>query len=316
MGRSLLPRMVLGIEWYARWARLSPSTSSNGRVSGTKAILRAPRPRRESYSVEDHHFLNVYNREAMRIDINSDVGESYGAWRMGADEDVMPNITSANIACGFHGGDPLTIDRTIKLALRHGVAVGAHPSFPDLQGFGRRRMALTPDEVEAIVIYQVGALAGFVRANGAELVHVKSHGELYNWAAVEPDVARAIARGIKRVDPALVMVCLATAPAMIEAAENEGLKAAREAFADRAYMADGTLQPRRFPGSVHGDPQIAAQQALSIARDRKVKTVDGGLIPLEAQTICIHGDNPPAPAIAAAVRRELAANNIEVRRLS
>ena len=235
---------------------------------------------------------------------------------MGADEQIMPNITSANIACGFHGGDPKTIDKTVKLALKYGVAVGAHPSYPDLQGFGRRRMNMPLDEVEAIVIYQVGAMAGFVRANGTELVHVKAHGELYNWAAAEPDVARAIARGIKRVDGSLVMVCLATSPLMCAAGENEGLRVAREAFADRAYLADGTLQPRRLPGAVHQDPERAAQQALSVVREGRVKTVDGGLIPLEADTICIHGDNPPAPQIAAAVRRELAANGVEVRRLS
>jgi len=251
----------------------------------------------------------------MRIDINSDMGESYGAWVMGADEQIMPHITSANIACGFHAGDPKTIDKTIQLALKYGVAVGAHPSYPDLQGFGRRRMNVPLDEVEAMVIYQVGAVAACARANGTELLHVKAHGELYNWAAVEPDVARAIARGIKRVDASLVMVCLATSPLMCEAGEGEGLTVAREAFADRAYMADGTLQPRPLPGAVHQDPETAALQAVSVVRDRTVKTVDGGLIPLEAETICIHGDNPPAPQIAAAVRRELAANGVEVRRL-
>jgi UPF0271 protein len=252
---------------------------------------------------------------AMRIDINSDMGESYGAWIMGADEEIMPNITSANIACGFHGGDPKTIDKTVRLAKQHGVAVGAHPSYPDLQGFGRRRMNMPLDEVEACIIYQVGALAAFAQANGVPLVHVKAHGELYNWAAVDGDVARAIARGIRRVDPKLVMVCLATAPTMCEASEAEGLKVAREAFADRMYMPDGTLQSRRVAGSVHQDPEVAAQQVLDIVCERTVKTVDGSRIPIEAETICIHGDNPPAPKIAAAVRRALAGAGIEVRRL-
>src|SRR5205823_1731230 len=151
------------------------------------------------------------------IDLSCDMGESYGAWTMGADEEIMPNITSANIACGFHGGDPKTIDRTIKLAKKHGTAIGAHPSFPDLQGFGRRRMDMPLDELEASIIYQVGALAAFAHANDVTLAHVKAHGELYNWAALEPDVARAIARGVKRVDPNLVMVCLATAPTMCQA---------------------------------------------------------------------------------------------------
>lgn len=252
----------------------------------------------------------------MHIDVNSDMGESYGAWIMGADDQIMPNITSANIACGFHGGDPRTIDKTIKLAKQHGVAVGAHPSYPDLQGFGRRRMTMSLEEVEAIIIYQVGAMQAFARANDVPLVHVKAHGELYNWAAVDGNVAAAIARGIKRVDPNLVMVCLATAPGMLEAGEKEGVKVAREAFADRMYMPDGTLQPRSIKGSVHQDPEVAARQMLDIVGEHTVKTADGSSIPLEAETICIHGDNPPAPQIAAAVRRAMAGANIEARRLN
>jgi UPF0271 protein len=251
----------------------------------------------------------------MHIDINSDMGESYGAWNMGADDQVMPHITSANIACGFHGGDPKTIDRTMKLAKQHGVAVGAHPSYPDLQGFGRRRMTMSLDEVEAIIIYQVGAMQAFARANDVPLVHVKAHGELYNWAAVEPAVAAAIARGVKRTDPSLVFVGLATAPGMLEAAEKEGVKVAREAFADRMYMPDGTLQPRSIKGSVHQDPEVAAQQVLDIVMGHKVKTADGSYVPLEAETICIHGDNPPAPLIAAAVRRKLAEAGVDVEKL-
>ncbi|MHB8620881.1 MAG: LamB/YcsF family protein [Chloroflexota bacterium] len=252
----------------------------------------------------------------MHVDINSDMGESFGAWHMGADADIMPHITSANIACGFHAGDWNTMDKTVKLALRHGVAVGAHPSYPDRQGFGRRRMNVAIDEVEAMVVYQVGAMAAFARANGTRLVHVKAHGELYNWAAVEPDVARAIARGIRRVDPELVMVVLTTSPKYVEAAQSEGVRIAREAFADRVYMPDGTLQPRRIPGSVHQDPDVAAAQVLGMVRDKKVRTADGGSLALEAETICIHGDNPPAPRIAAAIRRELAAAGIEVRALT
>jgi len=251
----------------------------------------------------------------VHIDVNSDMGESYGAWTMGADDLIMPHITSANIACGFHGGDPKTIDKTIKLAKQHGVAVGAHPSYPDLQGFGRRRMIMALDEVEAIIIYQVGAMLAFARANDVPLVHVKAHGELYNWAAVDEDVSRAVARGIKRVDPSLVMVCLATAPKMLQASEREGVKVAREAFADRVYMPDGTLQPRSIKGSVHQDPEVAAHQVLDIVREHKVKTADGAYIPLQAETVCIHGDNPPAAHIAAAIRRQMAAANIEARRL-
>jgi UPF0271 protein len=171
------------------------------------------------------------------------------------------------------------------------------------------------DDLENLIVYQVGALKTFAHANGTKLVHVKPHGELYNWAAVEPDVARAIARGIRRADPELVMVALTTSPGYVEAATSEGLSVAREAFADRVYMPDGTLQPRRIPNSVHQDPDVAAEQVITMVRDHKVKTANGDYIDLDAETICIHGDNPPAPQIAVAIRRELAKAGIEVRAL-
>jgi UPF0271 protein len=248
----------------------------------------------------------------MRIDLNADMGESFGAWRMGADEELMPLVTSANIACGFHAGDPEVLDRTTALAVRHGVAVGAHPGYPDLRGFGRREVHAAPQEVEADVLYQIGAAAGFARAHGVRLVHVKPHGALYNQAVADEALALAIARAVARFDRDLVCVGLATSLAMREAAREQGLRFAGEAFADRAYNADGTLLARRVTGSVIVDPEQAALQALSIARDGVVVAHDGTRVALRAETLCLHGDNPSALANARAIRRVLAEAAIEV----
>ncbi len=250
----------------------------------------------------------------MSIDLNCDMGESFGAYTIGADEALMSSITSANIACGLHAGDPLVMDRTVALAKKHGVAVGAHPGFPDLAGFGRRNMNLTPQEIEDSILYQVGALAAFCRANGVALVHVKTHGALYNMAANNPAMAVSIARGIARFDRQLVMVGLASSEAMAHAAAGEGLPYAREAFADRVYNPDGTLQSRQIPGSLITDPNRAAQQALVITRGY-VLAHDGTRVPIEAQTICLHGDNPAAPANAEAVRAALKSAGVAVKSL-
>jgi UPF0271 protein len=250
----------------------------------------------------------------MRIDLNCDMGQSYGAYRLGADEALMPLITSANVACGFHAGDPLVLDRTVRLAKALAVAVGAHPGYPDLVGFGRRDMALTPAEIEAAILYQVGAVAAFCRSHGLPLVHVKAHGALYNAAALNPAIARAIARGIVRFDPGLIMVGLASSPVMAEAAAGEGLRYAREAFADRVYNPDGTLQARSVPGSLITEPDAVAQQAASIAR-RIVVAHNGTSFPIQADTLCLHGDNPAAVANARAVRAALAAAGVELRAL-
>ena len=248
-----------------------------------------------------------------RIDLNADVGESLGPWPMGADEALIPLVTSVNVACGFHAGDPLTIRRTVRLALDAGVAVGAHPGYPDLVGFGRRDMDLADDELEAAVLYQVAALAGIVRAEGGRLAHVKAHGALYNRAATDPGVAVPIARAVASLDPELRLVG-PPGSALLAAGIAAGLACVAEGFADRAYEADGTLRSRRLPGALLDDPDRAAVQALGIARDSRVTTFDGTLISVSAATLCIHGDTPGAVAIAAAVRDALATAGIEVRR--
>jgi len=246
-----------------------------------------------------------------QVDLNCDVGESYGAYRLGADDALMPWITSANIACGYHAGDPLVMDETVRLAVRHGVGIGAHPGFPDLLGFGRRAMQLAPGEVENYVLYQVGALAAFARAAGAELAHVKPHGALYNVAARDPETARAIARGVARAGSHLILVGLAGS-ALVEAAREAGLATVGEGFADRAYNPDGTLRSRRLPGALLESPAAAAEQALRIARDGTVTAHTGEEISLHVDTICIHGDTPAAVEIAQAIRQKLAQAGVEV----
>ncbi len=250
---------------------------------------------------------------ALRIDLNADLGEGFGAWTMGSDEEILAFVTSANVACGFHAGDPSVIDRTVTLALRAGVAVGAHPSHFDLRGFGRREMQASPAEVENDVVYQVGAVQGFARSHGGSLIHVKPHGALYNQAARDEGLARAIARGVARVDRKLVLVGLASSAPMRKAAEAEGLRYAAEAFADRAYGRDGHLVPRSAPGAVLTDPERAAAQAVRIAHERAVTAADGTRVALEADTLCLHGDNPHAIAIARAVRRALDEAGVAVR---
>ena len=246
-----------------------------------------------------------------QIDLNCDVGESYGAYRFGADDALMPWITSANVACGYHAGDPLVMDETVRLAVRHGVGIGAHPGFPDLLGFGRRAMQLAPGEVENYVLYQVGALAAFARAAGAELAHVKPHGALYNVAARDVEMARAVVRGVARAGSDLILVGLAGS-ALLEAAREAGLAVASEGFADRAYNPDGTLHSRRLPGALLESPAAAAEQALRIARDGTVTSHTGEEISLHVDTICIHGDTPAAVEIAQAIRQKLAQAGIEV----
>ncbi len=250
----------------------------------------------------------------MSIDLNCDMGESFGAFRLGADEALMPLITSANIACGFHAGDPVVLDRTVALAKKYDVAVGAHPGFPDLAGFGRREMRLTPAEIENAVLYQIGAIAAFAKASARTLVHVKAHGALYNMSAQDPTMASAIARGIARFDHSLIMVGLASSQILADAAAAHRLAYAREAFADRMYNPDGTLQSRAIAGSLITDPARAAAQAVNIARGYVIAH-DGTRVPIDAQTICLHGDNPAALQNVQAVRAALTATGIEVKSL-
>lgn len=248
----------------------------------------------------------------MRVDLNADLGEGFGAYAIGDDAAVLEVVTSANIACGFHGGDPRVMDRTVGLAVRRGVALGAHPGHWDLRGFGRRAIPAEPAEVETDVLYQVGALSAFARAHGAGLVHVKPHGALYNQAAGDPVVARAIARGVARAGRGLVLVGLAGSTAMREAAEAEGLRFAAEAFADRRYEPDGSLRSRRHPDAVLHDPAAAAAQAVSIVRDGHALDLDGRPVRVRADTLCIHGDTPGAAETARAVRRALEAAGVTV----
>jgi UPF0271 protein len=231
---------------------------------------------------------------------------------MGADRDLIPLVSSVNVACGFHAGDPLTIRRTVRLALDAGAAVGAHPGYPDLVGFGRRAMTMADDELEAAVLYQVAALAGIVRAEGGRLRHVKPHGALYHAASADLGTATAVATAIARLDPGLRLV-VPPRSAMIAAADRMGVATTVEGFADRVYEADGRLRSRDLPGALHDDPDVAASQAVSIARDGRVTASDGSPVGVPAATICVHGDTPGAVAIALAVRAAMAADGVEVR---
>jgi UPF0271 protein len=246
------------------------------------------------------------------IDLNADMGEGFGSWTMGDDASLLTVVTSANVACGFHAGDPQVMDRTVALAVRNGVALGAHPGYHDLRGFGRREISTDPAEVENDVLYQVGALAAFARSHGTKLVHVKPHGTLYNQSARDPDLARAVARGARRAGPELIIVGLATSEAMRRAVEAEGLRFAGEAFADRAYEANGSLTSRRLAGAVISDPEAAAAQAVRIARDGVVVAAGGVEVALAAETLCLHGDTPGALGIALAVRHALEAAGVAV----
>ncbi len=252
----------------------------------------------------------------LTIDLNCDMGESFGPWPMGTDAAILPFVTSANVACGFHAGDPLGMARTVALALEHGVAVGAHPGYPDLVGFGRRDLQMSADELEAAVLYQIGALAAIAAAQGHRLTHVKAHGALYNRAAADPAVAAPIIRAVGRLAGAMPLVFVGLAGSgMIAAARVAGLPVAAEAFADRAYEADGRLRARTQPGALLTDPAVAAAQALRIVQEGHVLAHDGTPIVVQADTLCIHGDTPGAPTIAQAVRAALEGAGIAVRPL-
>lgn len=247
----------------------------------------------------------------VRIDLNADVGESLGAWSIGEDEALIPLVSSVNIAAGMHAGDPVTLERTVALAVRHGAAIGAHPGYPDLGGFGRRELGLSPEEIEASVLYQVGAVAAFAVAAGVGLRHVKPHGALYNRAARDPAAAEAIARAVRRFSRSLVLVGLAGS-ALVAAGRAAGLPVAEEAFADRAYEPDGSLRSRRLPGAVLDEPATAAAQVLAIVRQGGVRLPDGTTLAIRADTLCVHGDLPGAAARARAVRQALEGAGVEI----
>ncbi|MCY4598962.1 MAG: LamB/YcsF family protein [Acidobacteria bacterium] len=247
----------------------------------------------------------------LRVDLNCDVGESFGRYAIGDDEGVLPHVTSANVACGFHAGDPVIMRRTVRLAVRLGVAVGAHPGFPDLGGFGRRELQAAPDEIEAMVLYQVSALAGIAAAEGGRLGHVKPHGALYNMAARDRRLADAVARGVAASGRELILVGLSGSH-LLDAGRAAGLDVASEAFADRAYEATGALRSRAQPDSVIGDPAEAVERVLRMLREGAVTAVNGEAVAVRADTICIHGDTPGAAPLAAAVRAGLEAAGVAV----
>jgi UPF0271 protein len=240
----------------------------------------------------------------MRIDINADMGESFGAYTIGHDEGLMKSISSANIAAGFHAGDPSVLRATIRLAKASGIAVGAHPSYPDLVGFGRRAMAVSPKEAEDFVLYQIAAVGGVAQAEGVRLQHVKAHGELFNVAAKDPELALAIARAVAAYDRSLILFAMPGSE-MLKAGRALGLRTATEVFADRAYEPDGSLVSRRKPGAVIHDPAAVVTRAVRMVRDRSVTAADGTVVPLEAETICVHGDTPGSDQLAASIRTGL-----------
>lgn len=250
----------------------------------------------------------------LRIDLNSDIGESFGAWTMGDDAGVLVHVTSANIACGFHAGDALTMQRTVALAVERGVAIGAHVGLPDLQGFGRREMKISAAEAHAFTLCQIGALDAFARAAGTRLRHIKPHGALYNMAARDASLADAIAQAIRGFDPELVLVGLA-ASELPRAGVRAGLRVAHEAFADRRYEADGSLTPRSRVDAVIADADAAVAQALAIVRDARVSARDGSTLALRADTLCVHGDRVDAATWAARLRQALEAAGVDVRTL-
>ena len=244
-----------------------------------------------------------------RIDLNCDMGESYGAWKMGADELMMPLITSANIAAGFHAGDPATIRRTVRIAADHGVAIGAHPSLPDLAGFGRRVMQVSPQEVYDLVLYQAGAVEAFARAAGSKLHHVKCHGALYNMAAIDDELADAIARAVKDMGGGVQLYALSNSR-MMDAGRKHGVTTVGEVFADRGYMDDGTLAPRGKPGGMIEDAAQSVAQVLSMVEDGVVISLSGKRVPVSPGTLCLHGDQSGAVVFARALREAFAARDI------
>lgn len=249
-----------------------------------------------------------------KIDLNCDMGESFGAYKLGMDEKIIQYITSANIACGWHAGDPMVMDKTVKMAVENGVGVGAHPGYPDLIGFGRRNMDCTPDEIRSYLIYQVGALLGYCKVYGARLSHVKPHGALYLTAVVNEVVARAVAEAIVSIDSDLLYVALAGAKGemMTRIGNDVGLNVIYEAFPDRAYTPEGNLVSRREPGAVIKEPGEVAERALRMVLEKRVIAVDGTSIPFEVDTLCVHGDTPTAVELTRSIREALESEGVEL----
>ena len=245
------------------------------------------------------------------IDLNCDMGESYGAWKMGADAEVMPYISSANIACGLHAGDPATIRKTVRLAVDRGVAVGAHPSLPDLMGFGRRAMRITPQDMYDLVIYQAGAVEAFARAAGAQLHHVKCHGALYNMAATDEGLSEAMARAVRDLGGDVKLYALSNS-LMMQVAKRQNIPVLGEVFADRGYSDDGTLAPRDKPGGMIENPEQSVTQVLGMIEGGYVTSLGGKRVAVSADTLCLHGDQPGAVTFAQTLRRVFKEKGIAV----
>lgn len=254
---------------------------------------------------------DLYNGRVSAIDLNCDLGESFGRWTLGEDAAMLDVVSSANIACGFHAGDPSVMRRTVAAAHARGVTIGAHPGYLDLRGFGRTAMGVPVGDLENDVLYQVGALAAMCRAEGATLRYVKPHGALYNTVAADPRVARAVVRAVRSFDPSLALLALAGSAGAAEA-RAAGVRVVAEAFIDRAYRADGTLAPRSESGSLMEDPQRAAQRAVRMASEGTVEAVDGTVLRVDAETLCVHGDTPAAVEIATRVAEALDRAGIRV----
>jgi 5-oxoprolinase (ATP-hydrolysing) subunit A len=248
----------------------------------------------------------------MRIDLNSDVGESFGIYTIGHDAGLMKSITSANVAAAFHAGDPTVLRNTIRLAKANGVAVGAHPGLPDLVGFGRRELSITPKEAEDLVLYQIAAVAGVASAEGVKVQHVKPHGALFNMAVRNAELSAAIARAVVAFDPSLILFGLPGSE-LLNAGRATGLRVAAEAFADRAYDADGSLTSRRMPGSVIHHVDAVVSRAIRMVKDHTVVAVDGAVVEVEADTICVHGDTPGSDELAAKLRLGLETAGVTVK---
>jgi len=247
-----------------------------------------------------------------RIDINCDLGESFGVYTLGRDPEVMDYISSANIACGWHAGDAMIMEQTVRLAKEKGIAVGAHPGYPDLMGFGRRRMELTPREIENYLLYQMGALFAFARAHGLSLQHVKPHGALSNEAFVDLEISKTIARAAARFSEEIILIALA-GTVMTQAAKEVGLPFVEEGYADRVYNPDGTLRSRKTPGSIIDDPEKAAGQALTMIQEGYVIAYDGTKVKVRPGTLCVHGDTPHALPILQRIREALRKASIAVK---
>lgn len=246
-----------------------------------------------------------------RVDLNCDLGESFGSYTIGNDDQVIPLITSANVACGYHASDPVVMDQTLSMAKEAGIRIGAHPGFPDLMGFGRRNLSVSPTEAKAYVLYQLGALDAFCRVHGMKMQHVKPHGALYNMAAKDYELSRAICEGIQEFDPQLIVLALSGGE-LARAARDMGLRTALEVFADRAYEEDGSLVNRRREGAMITDENLAVARVVRMVKEKKVTAVTGKDIPIQADSVCVHGDGAKALAFVEKIRRALTEEGVEI----